>query len=95
MRIISFFIFLFSFLNADVKIFAKNLVKKDGVYLIDRPVIVSNDKIIEANKGIIKNKIITLDGNVSVFYKNSSTLFTPRLKVLSKKKYRFFKYIFL
>ncbi|WP_457564507.1 LPS-assembly protein LptD [Caminibacter sp.] len=76
MRVVLFFFFLFSSLYAEyLKIFATNVKEINTTVIIQNPVIVYQDYIIQAKRGILKNKkTLFLKNDVVVFYKNESIL---------------------
>ncbi len=58
-----------------MEVFAVKATEKNNTIILQNPVIVYNDYIIQAKKGIVKNKKkIYLNDNVVMFYKNTSVL---------------------
>lgn len=76
LKIISFFLLFFSFLFAEIKIYANEANEVNNTIYLKKPLIIYKDFFVQANKGIIKNKKIRLEGSVVVFYQNTSYLAT-------------------
>jgi len=76
LKIISFFLLFFSFLFAEIKIYANEANEVNNTIYLKKPLIIYKNFFVQANKGIIKNKKIRLYGDVVVFYQNTSYLAT-------------------
>ncbi|WP_457562628.1 LPS-assembly protein LptD [Caminibacter pacificus] len=76
MRALGFLLILFSFLSADyLKIFATSVKEVNNTVILQNPVILYRDYIIQAKNGILKNKkTLYLKKDVVVFYKNDTIL---------------------
>jgi LPS-assembly protein len=86
LRVISFLLIPF-FLFA-LKIYSKKIVKENGKYFLENPLIIyDNSSFIQAKKGVIEqNHIIKLEGDVTIFYKSQDILFADSLIAYSKEK---------
>jgi len=84
---ISFLFFLFfSFLLAEVKIFATKAIDKDGTIILTNPIIFYKDRIIQAKKGIVKrDRTIILEDEVYII-DNISTLLADKLIAKTSKQ---------
>ena len=84
---ISVLLFFFVSLYAEVKIFATKVVEKKDKTLLDNPVIVYKDAIIQAKNGVITpDKKIILDKNVTIYKNDGVILNADRLIAKTSQK---------
>ena len=77
-------VFLFSFLFADVKIYAPFVKEVNKTIFIKNPYLIYKDFFIQAKKAIIKNnKEAIFEGNVTIFYKND-VIEANEVEIISK-----------
>jgi hypothetical protein len=86
LRISFLLFFIGSFLFAEVKIFATSAIDSNNTIILQNPVIIYKDSIIQASVGIItqKRKII-LKNNVFVSYQNKSVISASSLIAYSSR----------
>ena len=84
---ISFVILLLtSFVFAEVKIFATKAVDSNGTLILDNPIIIYNNSVIQAQKGFVtKKRKIILQDNVFVSYQNKSVISADSLIAYSSR----------
>ncbi|QCI28479.1 LPS-assembly protein LptD [Caminibacter pacificus] len=86
LKIISILFFAI-FAYADIiKVYATKALEENKTIILQKPLIIYKDFIIQAQKGIVKNdKTAVLEGNVTVFYQNSA-IEADKVTVISKNK---------
>jgi len=81
---ISLFFILFSFLFADVKIYAPFSKELNNTIILKNPYMIYKNFYIQADKAIVKNKKTAIfEGNVTIFY-NDDVINANKVKIISK-----------